>query len=109
MILYIAFHHDGQDSQPMIGVSDSYDGALKLVKEYDINEDHLNALWLNHCYDDPTEKLQLEWELKREVYKRAYFIDRRELNKFECPISRVHAAWEHQLMDSAGNFFRYEE
>ena len=79
MKLFIAFHHDGQDSQPLIGVASTRDGALKLIREYDTLEDHIDARWINHIWDIPEE----EEEKKGFKYTRTsrYFIRKQDSDK----------------------------
>lgn len=95
MKLFIAFAHNGQDSQPLIGVSSTRDGALKLIMEHDILEDHIDAGWINHIWDIPEEEEEKKHQLSLPKCQRAYFITEKTLD--------VLTEWSHdQLIRADG-------
>lgn len=73
-ILYAVFHNDGQDSQPFVGIAKTPDTALQLAKDYDQDQDHLEAQYAEHLRSTDIEG-HAHWRAASEHYgRRAFFV-----------------------------------
>lgn len=82
MDLFAAFHLDGQDSQPFIGVASSREKAFELIRVYDFNESWCDAMAEAYIrnHKDPSDPFWRD-RLNEPLPKRAYFIKECTLNK----------------------------
>jgi hypothetical protein len=83
MRLFAAFHHDGQDSQPFIGVASSRKEAFALIRAYDSDQDWGDAVWMDHVFNESRSNYDEECTDKYgafSLFKRCFFIEEVELD-----------------------------